>query len=216
MLNIIENPDFTNTFKIGDNSFSRTRKFTFQSCFLFICSIPNKRLQSELDCFFNQFKGIANSLRTVTSSAFSQYRDKISYQAFKTACFHLADYFYTNYSFAQYHQMRLVAIDGTVLTLPRNEHTIKEFGDNILSSGKTWIKAQVSFASDVLNGICLDACIGAYKTYEVRQVIDHLKKLGQHNLYLFDRGYFGRDSSTKYKIQVVNFVFGYNKTPVVK
>ena len=90
--------------------------------------------------------------------------------------------------------MRLVAIDGTILTLPRTAATIKEFGDNILSGGKkTWVKAQVSFASDVLNGICLDATIGAYKEYEANQAILHLEKLKSNNLYIFDRGYFGRE-----------------------
>jgi hypothetical protein len=71
--------------------------------------------------------------------------------------------------------------------------SIKEFGDNVLSKSRTWIKAQVSFASDVLNGNCLDAFIGAYRESETKQALLHLEKLGANNLYIFDRGYFGRE-----------------------
>jgi len=89
--------------------------------------------------------------------------------------------------------LRLVAIDGTILTVPKNKETIKEFGDNVLSKNGKWLKAQASFATDVLNNICLDADLKSYKTAEKDMAETHLNSLGKYNLYLFDRGYFSRE-----------------------
>lgn len=88
--------------------------------------------------------------------------------------------------------MRLVAIDGTVLTLPKTDETVQEFGENVLSENGKWIKAQVSFATDILSNTCLDSDIKPYVTGEAEIAKGHIAKLGQGNLYLFDRGYFGR------------------------
>lgn len=69
---------------------------------------------------------------------------------------------------------------------------IKEFGENVLSDNRKWIKAQVSFAVDVLNNICVNAIIGPYKQAENKQACSLMSGLGKGNLYLFDRGYFSR------------------------
>ncbi|MEZ5059652.1 MAG: hypothetical protein R2879_21685 [Saprospiraceae bacterium] len=61
----------------------------------------------------------------------------------------------------------------------RNKETIKAFGDNVLSKGKTWVKAQISYATDVLNNICLDATINPYKTDERNLAKKSFKRLKQ-------------------------------------
>lgn len=169
--------------------------------------MPNNRVQSELDAFFSELRSLPKQIRSMTSSAFTQYRDKLSFSAFKVTLAALIDHFYEHYTYTKYHGLRLVAIDGTILTLPRNKATIKEFGDNVLSKNRKWIKAQVSFASDVLNNICLDAVIGAYKVSEVSQSLSHLNKLGQNNLYLFDRGYFSKLFLTQVQATKSQFCF---------
>ncbi len=136
---------------------------------------------------------IPEEVRVVTSSSFTQVRDKIKFDAFKEVATKLCDFYYTSFSYKTFHGLRLVAIDGSVFTLPRNKQTIEEFGENVLSDNRKWIKSQVCFASDVINNICLEASISAYKTDERSLAIQHFSKLGKNNLYLFDRGYFGRD-----------------------
>jgi len=152
----------------------------------------NKRAQTEIDAFFAQLYQTPEEIRQVTSSAFTQCRNKIRYSAFSAACWALVQYFYNNFNFKKYYGLRLIAIDGSVYTLPKTKETIKVFGENALTESGKWIKAQVSFAADVLNNICVDAAIGPYKESEARQALGHLSKLGRNNLYLFDRGYFGR------------------------
>lgn len=102
------------------------------------------------------------------------------------------EYFYSHFRYKKYHGYRLIAIDGSVYTLPRTSDMINEFGENVLSNNRKWIKAQVSFAADVLNNICVNAIIGPYKQAENTQAFALMSGLGRGNLYLFDRGYFSR------------------------
>ncbi len=152
----------------------------------------NKRSQSEIDNFFSKLYNTPEEIRQATTSSLTQCRAKLSFTAFKDAMEQLTQFFYKNYSFKQYYGYRLIAIDGSVYTLPRTEETIKTFGENVLSDSKKWIKAQVSFAADVLNNVCVNAVIGAYKESEETQAKVLLESLGNNNLLLFDRGYFSR------------------------
>lgn len=152
----------------------------------------NKRVQTEIDGFFARLFDLPEQVRQVTSSAFTQCRDKIHYSAFQSTNSALVKYFYRNFTYKKYYGMRLIAIDGSVYTLPNTPEMIKEFGENVLSETGKWIKAQVSFATDVLNNICVDAIISPYKESEANQAMEHMSGLGDNNLYVFDRGYFGR------------------------
>ncbi|MCZ4696353.1 IS4 family transposase [Ancylomarina euxinus] len=132
-------------------------------------------------------------VRQVSASAFCQCRDKIKYTAFQEIFHQLTDQFYCNYQHKRFHGYRVVAIDGSIYTVPKTKETVKEFGHNILSETGKWIKAQVSFATDVLNNICIDAIIGAYKENERVHAAQMLDNLGSDNLLLFDRGYYTFD-----------------------
>ncbi len=61
-----------------------------------------------------------------------------------------------------------------------------------MSNNAKWLKSQISFASDVLNNICLDAQMDAYKASERDMAVTHINQLGANNLFLFDRGYFSK------------------------
>jgi len=192
VLNFIENEEFISAHKTSPKQFTRDRVWNFKTAFLFICSMLNKRAQTEIDLFFAKLYQTPEEIRQVTSSAFTQCRNKINSSAFSSTCWALVHFFYSNFYFKKYYGLRLIAIDGSVYTLPRTEELIKEFGENVLSESGKWIKAQVSFAADVLNNICVDAAIGPYKESEGKQALGHMSKLGGNNLYIFDRGYFGR------------------------
>lgn len=152
----------------------------------------NKRAQSEIDVFFSKLYQIPEEVRRATSSSLTQCRAKINFSAFENATEQLTNFFYKNYYFKKYYGYRLIAIDGSVYTLPRTKETIATFGENVLSNNRKWIKAQVSFAADVLNNVCVGGVIGPYKQSEASQAFTLFDQLGDGNLYLFDRGYFGR------------------------
>jgi hypothetical protein len=153
----------------------------------------NKRLQQEVDSFFSRMYQLPEVVRQVSASAFCQCRDKIKYTAFQEIFYQLTDQFYCNYRHKRFHGYRVIAIDGFIYTVPKTKETVKEFGHNVLSESGKWIKAQVSFATDVLNNICVDAIIGAYKENERVHAAQMLDNLGSDNLLLFDRGYFTAD-----------------------
>lgn len=176
--------------KTSEKYFTRERVWNFKTTFLFVCSMLNKRAQTEIDLFFSRLFCIPEEIRHVTASAFTQCRDKISYSAFRETFNALVQHFYSNCNYKRYYGFRLIAIDGSVYTVPKTPDMVMEFGENVLSTSGKWLKAQVSFAVDVLNNICVDATIGAYKEGETIQALGHLRKMGKNNLYVFDRGYF--------------------------
>lgn len=190
VINTLEDIEFVNKYKTDKKHFTRDRVWTFKITFLFICSFMNKRLQQEVDGFFGRLFQISEEVRQVTASAFSQCRDKISFKAFEKVFEDLTICFYDNYQYKKYYGFRLLAIDGSVYTVPKTDELIKEFGSNVLSKSGKWIKAQVSFTTDVLNNICVAATIDKYKQSEQAQAETMLKKLGDKNLLIFDRGYF--------------------------
>lgn len=152
----------------------------------------NKRVQSEIDSYLSKLYSIPEEIRQATASSLTQCREKISFTAFSDVAEKLTNLFYSRYNYKKYFGYRLIAIDGSVYTLPRTKKTKAEFGENVLSGNRKWIKAQVSFAADVLNNICAASTIGPYKQAEDIQAFTLMDKLGKGNLYLFDRGYFGR------------------------
>jgi len=101
--------------------------------------------------------------------------------------------FYDSFKYKTFHGYRLLAIDGSVFTSHRNKETIAEFGENALSETRTWIKTQVSFATDVLNNICVEGIIAPYRADERKLALEHIKNIEGHNLYLFDRGYVSKE-----------------------
>lgn len=192
MSQFLENEEFIFAHKTSPTDFIRKRTWGFKNTFLFICSMLNKRVQSEIDFFFSEINQVPKEIRQATSSSFTQSRAKINFRAFKDGFQQLVGYYYKNYHFKRYYGYRLIAIDGSVFTLPNTKEMVEEFGKNVLSNTGKWIKAQVSFAVDVLNNICIGAEIGAYKAAEKDQASLLFKEMGENNLYLFDRGYFGR------------------------
>lgn len=186
----LEDLVFVNRHRTDEKYFTRDRVWNFKLSFLFICSFVNKRLQQEVDSFLSDWFQVPKEVRQVTASAFSQCRDKISFKAFEEMFQQSINYFYDNYEYEKYYGFRLLAIDGSVYSLPKTNELIEEFGENVLSDSGKWIKAQVSFASDVLNNTCVDAKIHAYKHSEQGQAEKILESIGNRNMLLFDRGYF--------------------------
>lgn len=184
MRNFIARDEFISSHKTDEKHFTRDRVWDFSTAFFFICNMLNKRAQTEIDSFLSRLYDIPEEMRQVSASAFTQCRDKMRFTAFSGANSGLVRHFYGNYDYQKYYGLRLVAVDGSVYTLPKTKALVEEFGDNVLSENGKWVKAQVSFAADVLNNTCIDAQIGPYIQAEGEQALSHLHKLGDGNLYL--------------------------------
>lgn len=148
-------------------------------------------LQRELDDFYKQVTGGEFNIRQVTKGAFTQARANLKYEAFKELNQNVNKSFYDTAPYHVWHNMRLVAADGTRLALPNHPSIKEEFGEYGLGckAASKRSLALVSFLYDPLNLITLDAQIEPYSSNERELLFAHLDKLSPADLLLLDRGY---------------------------
>jgi hypothetical protein len=101
------------------------------------------------------------------------------------------DTFYDEAEYYVWHDMKVLAVDGTRLLLP-NHPTVKEefgvhrFGPNADSPRSLAIG---SILYDVLNQISIDAQLAPYSSSERDLLMSHLDKVKPGDLLVLDRGY---------------------------
>jgi len=151
----------------------------------------SRALQRELDDFYKKVSSSDYSIRKVTKSAFTQARAKLNPWAFQRLNEVAEKGFYESAEYYVWHQMRLLAVDGTRLILPNHKTTIEEFGVHNFgpNADQPRCMATASMLYDVLNLITVDAQIESYSTSEKVLLHKHLEKVKPNDLILLDRGY---------------------------
>lgn len=143
--NIISTKEFLNRHKLEESAFTRERLLPFKLVILFIINLLKSSIQNELDKFYKIISGNELPERQITNSAFCQARKKLSHKAFEELNKEQTKYFYDNVNYNRWNSFRLVAIDGSTLIVPKNEQTIREFGEFTHSPKKsTVVIARVS------------------------------------------------------------------------
>jgi hypothetical protein len=188
--NIISSNQFVNQHKLHPKAFTRNRSLTFKTTILFLINLLKSSIQNELDKFFKTITHSELPERVVTSSAFTQARKKLSHKAFVELDKAQVKYFYDNHNYNRWHGFRLIAIDSSTLILPKNEETIKEFGQ-FSHSPKTTpvVMGRVSQYYDVLNNISIESILSPLSKGELDLAAEHIKAADKDDLLLFDRGY---------------------------
>jgi hypothetical protein len=99
--------------------------------------------------------------------------------------------FYEGAEYYVWHDMRVLAIDGTRLVLPNHPSIIEEFGQQQFGpkADSPRSLAMASMLYDVLNQITLDGQLAPYASSERDLLMQHLDKLNPGDLLLLDRGY---------------------------
>ena len=134
-------------------------------------------------------------LDTVTKGAYTQARANIKYTAFTELERDVRDEFYAEYDYKTFKGYRLLAVDGSMVTLPNTKEMQEEFGAIKVSNqykekDKTIVQARASLLYDVLNDIIVDSIITNSKTHEMKITINtHLSQAKKDDLIIFDRGY---------------------------
>ena len=171
--------------RISNKDFTRKRKLPFVSLVLFMVNIVKQTLQKELTHFVKLIKG---KKVNVTKSAFSQGRVKLKPEAFIELNKTLVEEFYTDNVVEKWRNFRLIAIDGTKISLPiSSKELIDKFGT--LSSGMIIPEAQISSCYDPLNNIIIDSQIEPIKIDEKSLALRHINLLNKNDLVILDRGY---------------------------
>ena len=188
--NIISSNEFIDRHRLIKNAFTRKRSLPFKTIILILINLLKSSIQNELDKFFKTVSNSPLPERVVTNSAFTQARQKLSHKAFTELNKEQIRYFYDNFEYKTWYSLRLVAIDGSTLILPKNDQTINEYGE-FTSSSQTpsVILARASQAFDVINKIAIDSRLSAISTGELDLAAEHINSSMEKDLYLLDRGY---------------------------
>src|SRR5215204_1838338 len=136
---VCSNRDILKKFCISDRNFIRTRKLPFERLALVIARLCKKTLSIELEKFFEEMGCSMNC----SVSAFTQQRLKLE-----------PDYFYYGKAVKRWKDYRVIAADGSSISLINNESLSKHFGGQ--SNQQTnFVLAKTFYHYDVLNELIL-------------------------------------------------------------
>lgn len=176
-----------------EQDFTRERKQPFTSVLLLMFNLLRKSLIIEIDGFLSYLKGGFDHGKNhgFTSSAFIQNRKKISPEVFSHLSGVIVDNFYThdNDNLKLWNGFRLLAVDGSAVTLPNTAELKKCFGVAKNGSAVEVVQARASVLYDVLNKIALDAVLGNKEQGEPQLALKHAYRWQNKDLIIYDRGY---------------------------
>lgn len=154
---------------------------------MFLLNQLTGSLQIELDRFFRVL-GLADWLqRYVTAAALSKARKKLKYTAFIELNDKALSIFYADFPDQERWQgMRLLAVDGSRVELPRDHETEAKFGVHETSGHPMGL---LSTLCDVNHRLWLHAELLPLNTPEREAAKLHLDKTTPDDLLLYDRGY---------------------------
>jgi hypothetical protein len=170
--------------------FTRKRKLPIKTIILLVVKFKSS-IQRELDRFFKEVSQSGFNIREVTKSAFTQARAKLKPEAFKRLNEIAVNDFYEGAEYYVWHNMRLLAVDGTRLVLPNHPTVVEEFGVHQFGpkSDSPRSLAMGSLLYDPLNLVTIDSQIAPYASSERDLLMEHLDKVNAGDMLLLDRGY---------------------------
>lgn len=179
-------------FKVLESDFTRKRKQTFSTTVLFMMNFIKKSLSLEIENFVSFIKtSIGVKFEVFTKSAFVQCRKKIQPEVFKYLSIRLTEEFYTDNddSIKLWNGFRLLAVDGSILTLPNTKELEEVYGKSKNQTKSSVVQARVSVLYDILNKFVLDGSISPLQTGEHVLALEHLGFSKHNDLIIYDRGY---------------------------
>lgn len=205
----IYSTEIQNIYKMNHNDFTRNRKLSFPKIILFLINRITKSLSIEIDNIVRVFSPDKklNTGSYFTNSAFVQSRKKIDAEVFTFLSKNLIDEFYTDNTFKKWHGYRILAVDGSNLTLPNTKELMKEFGSEQIHLKEPIIQGRISLLYDVLNGFVIDSILAPIAKSERVLALGHLDYAGKGDLIIYDRGYPSFDMIYEHKERNIDFLF---------
>lgn len=152
-----------------------------------------KSLSIEIENFVAFIKNSIGKQNTehFTKSAFVQCRKKIKPEVFKYLSDSLIEEFYTDNdeSIKLWNGFRLLAVDGSRMTLPDTQELEDIYGKTKNQSKSGVVQARVSVLYDVLNKFVIDGSLSPLITGESKLALEHLEFSAKGDLIIYDRGY---------------------------
>lgn len=197
ILNILKEEIFSDQIRIkyrmSDTDFTRKRKQPFGEVLLFMFNLLRKSIVIEIDTFLQNMKSKlgAGIVCDFTSSAFVQKRNKINPQVFNHLSQVITDNYYVkeNLNVKLFQGFRLLAVDGTKLTLPLTKELKEFYGESKNQTDTSIVQAMSSSLYDLLNHLVIDSVIENIKTDERKLALRHKEHWTKNDLIIYDRGY---------------------------
>lgn len=173
-------------FSVSDKDFTRNRKLPFAKLALLIVKLCKKTLSFEIDSFFEDI----GSSFTCSVSAFSQQRVKLAPVFFKYWNMVLTDSFYqySGVKVKRWKGYRIVAADGSNISLINNEALGKHFGGQSNQSC-FFVQAKTFYHYDVLNELVLLSDIKPYRYGELKMAVNAIDQIESDTLTIYDRNF---------------------------
>nr|WP_246849126.1 IS4 family transposase [Aquimarina sp. U1-2] len=178
-----------NEFRVSKTCFTRIRKQQFSYILLFMMNLLRKSLSLEIENFWSFLK--FSPSKKFTKSAFVQARMKIKPEVFKHLSQTLVSEFYTDNDVAikKWKGFRLLAVDGSRITLPITEELKGLYGETKNQSTTSIVQARCSMLYDMENNYALDGRLAPLKQGERELALSHLSFCQKGDLLIYDRGY---------------------------
>lgn len=209
LIQCIYSSEIQNIFKMNESDFTRDRKLNFTRILLFIINRITKTLAIEIDNIVRVF--IKNRAippeSSFTKSAFVQSRKKINPEVFIYLSNNLIQEFYTDNIFKRWHGYRLLAVDGSILTLPNTKALKKEFGSDQNHLKDPIVQGRISVLYDVINGFVIDSVLAPMSRSERKLAVNHLEYSQNGDLVIYDRGYPSFDMIFEHSKRNIDFLF---------
>lgn len=184
--------EFMDRHIINPKNFTRHRKLTFYDVIVLVLRKSVKSLQLTLNEFIaHTFKSF-----TITASAFTQARQKLSYTAFVELNNDIVNLYYyeKEHQTNTYKGYRLLGFDGSKINVPVHTENINEFGCKNVGNAcskkfGTCVQTTYEVCYDVLNNIAIDGILGKGSVYEVTLATKLLNSMGANDIGIFDKAY---------------------------
>lgn len=196
-----------NKFRVSKKHFTRTRKQSFHLILLFMLNMIRKSLALEIDNFLN-FLGKKSDER-YTKSAFVQARMKIKPEVFEHLSQTLINEFYTDngVSIKTWKGFRLLAVDGSRITLPRTKELSEIYGETKNQTLSSVVQARCSVLYDVENNYVLDGKLAQLSQGERELAIGHMSHCKKaEDLIIYDRGYPSYDFIHQHNVRGLDYL----------
>ncbi|MDN3674589.1 IS4 family transposase [Flavobacterium branchiarum] len=185
--------EIISNYKVNKQDFSRKRKQSFDQVLLFMLNLLRKSMAIEINNFLDYLNSKLHfqKVESFTSSAFVQKRKKIKPEVFNYLSSIITDNYYVqgNQNIKLFKDFRVLAVDGSKITLPFTEQLKIAFGESKNQTNTSIVQARSSVLYDVLNRLVLDSVLENIKTGERELALSHKSHWKENDLIIYDRGY---------------------------
>lgn len=207
--------EIISNYKVNEQDFSRKRKQSFDQVLLFMLNLLRKSMAIEINNFLDYLNSKLHfqKVESFTSSAFVQKRKKIKPEVFNYLSSVITDNYYVqgNQNIKRFKDFRVLAVDGSKITLPLTEQLKIAFGESKNQTNTSIVQARSSVLYDVLNRLVLDSVLENIKTGERELALSHKGHWKENDLIIYDRGYPSYDFKYEHIKAGINYLIRVQK-----